>query len=238
MATSLHKQGNSKLHLSGTSALGTSVMGTSMSKPKLGTSMLGTSMLEVLIAIFIFSIGLIGIAKLQVVAKKSNYDAVQRMTATSLTNEIIERMRSNPTVLNSYTGGATTTIGRASLGTEPTPRCLPQRVVSGTTVSAEPCTSAQMATHDLWYLEQILDGVTEQVASSSTYAGGLNQPTACISGPAGGISGAYTVAIAWHGKTALSNPTINTCGQGLGLYGANDEFRRVLVVETFIFNQM
>jgi len=50
----------------------------------------------------------------------------------------------------------------------------------------------------------------------------------------GGESGIYTVAIAWRGKAALSNPTASTCGSATGLYGANNEYRRLLVFSTFI----
>ena len=50
----------------------------------------------------------------------------------------------------------------------------------------------------------------------------------------GGGTGIYTVAIAWRGVTELTNPTASDCGEGSGLYGANDEFRRVLVVSAFV----
>lgn len=186
----------------------------------------GTSLMEVLIAIFIFSIGLIGIAKLQVVAKKANYDSVQRMTATLVANEILERMRANPYALNTYVNGGSITLGRGSITTAPV------------ACTAPPCLPKDTAQYDLWALEQILDGVTEQVASSGSKAGGLVSPTACISSTSPGNAGVYTIAIAWRGKAALSNPSSTTCGQGLGLYGTGDVYRRVLVLETFIFDQL
>ncbi|MGD8560160.1 MAG: prepilin-type N-terminal cleavage/methylation domain-containing protein, partial [Gammaproteobacteria bacterium] len=51
----------------------------------------GFTIVEVLVSIIIFSIGLIGIARLQVVSKQSNYDAVQRVTATTIAEEIIAK---------------------------------------------------------------------------------------------------------------------------------------------------
>ncbi|MFN2301346.1 MAG: type IV pilus modification protein PilV, partial [Gammaproteobacteria bacterium] len=64
--------------------------------------------------------------------------------------------------------------------------------------------------------------------------GGLVDPTACITGPFGGISGVYTVTIAWRGVTPLSNPTADACGEGLDLYGDAEEYRRILVIRTYI----
>lgn len=181
-------------------------------------------MLEVLVAIFVFSIGLIGIAKLQVVSKKANYDAVQRSTATVVAHEIIERMRTNPAALTTYIGAGTSTLGRGSITTTPT-SCSTASVV---------CSPAQLASYDLWHIEQILDGITE-LSATGTNTGGLVEPTACITGT--GAAGIYTIAIAWRGQAALTNPTMDTCGQGSGLYGANDEYRRLLRVQTYIFNQ-
>jgi len=187
----------------------------------------GFTLIEVLVSVIIFSIGLIGIAKLQVVSKQSNYDAVARITATSLAQDMLSRMRANPNELLSYvTVNGINTVGRGSINTEPTPNC-------GSSASGDLCESEELAEHDVWEFEQALDGAAEQDADGNSL-GGLSQPTACISGPTDGLAGVYTVAIAWYGKTALSNPTANSCGEGTGLYGTNNEFRRLLVIETFI----
>ena len=55
-----------------------------------------------------------------------------------------------------------------------------------------------------------------------------------LSRPPGGGTGIYTVAIAWRGVTELTNPTANDCGEDSGLYGDNNEFRRVLVISSYI----
>jgi len=185
----------------------------------------GFTLVEVLVSIIIFSIGLIGIAKLQVVSKQSNYDAVQRVTATSLAQDLLERMRANNQQLLTYVSvNGLNTLGRGSITSEPTPVCD----------SANTCAAGELATHDLWEFEQALDGVTEQNADGDSL-GGLSVPTACISGPTTGASGVYTIAIAWRGKTGLSNPTASTCGATTDyLYGTNHEYRRLLVIQTFI----
>ena len=55
----------------------------------------GFSLLEILIAIFILAIGLLGLAALQTTSLKNNHSALYRTTATVLAYDIIERMRLN-----------------------------------------------------------------------------------------------------------------------------------------------
>ena len=184
----------------------------------------GFTLIEILISIVVFSVGLIGIAKMQIVSKQANYDAVQRVTAATLASKVIDRMRANTTELATYvSANGVKELGQGTVSSEPSPTC-----VSGST-----CTTTQLATHDLWSFEQAVDGVAEQNSDGDS-VGGLSLPTLCISGSNAGISGVYTVAIAWRGKTALSNPTANTCGEASGDYGDNNEYRRLLVMQTFI----
>ncbi len=52
---------------------------------------------------FVLSIGILGVAGLQVTAKRSNFEATQRATAAALAQDIVERMRSNSEQLGTYT---------------------------------------------------------------------------------------------------------------------------------------
>lgn len=186
----------------------------------------GFTLLEVLVAVLIFGVGLLTVASLQVVAKRANYEAVQRTAAAHLAFDLMERMRANSAGLDFYTSaGGSVTLGRGSRGGEPAPDC---------DAPADGCTSADLAVHDLWAWEQLLDGATEVSGGAST--GGLVSPTACVTAPAGGAGapGIYTVAIAWRGTSELTNPGGNACGEDTGLYGASNEFRRLLVLQTFI----
>lgn len=185
-------------------------------------------MVEVMVSVIIFSVGLIGVARLQVVAKQSNYDAVQRVAATSIAQDMLSRMRANYSELASYvSANGSRTIGRGSLGAnEPSPKC---------DSSGASCSSTELVTHDLWEIEQLLDGNTEQDADGNN-VGGLNLPTMCITSNAGGDSGVYTIAIAWRGKADLTNPTLNTCGSSTNLYGDSNEYRRLLVMSAYITN--
>ncbi len=186
----------------------------------------GFSLLEVLIGIVVVSIGLLTVAALQVVTKKANYEAVQRTTASLLGYDLAERMRANRESLANYLVPTTSPLGGGSITAEPTPNCT-----TGNT-----CTPGQLAAHDLWEWEQALDGATEvaSIAGVSTQTGGIVQPAACVEGPPGGGTGLYTIAIAWRGTSPLTNSSTHSCGQGSGNYGANDEYRRVLVYRIFI----
>lgn len=182
----------------------------------------GFSLIEVLISLLVISVGLLSIASLQLLSKRSTYDAAQRTTAALLADDMLSRMRNNPGALINYLPGA---IGSATGATLAQPAALCEE---GTT-----CTAEELATWDLWQWEQFLDGMQAQTADN-VGAGGLVAPMACFVGPAFGGNGTYTLAIAWRGMTPGTSPGTSDCGAGSGNYGDADEYRRVLVVSTFI----
>lgn len=55
----------------------------------------GVTLIEVLVAVLVLSIGLIGLAALQVAALQANQISYQRSQATNLAYDVIERMRAN-----------------------------------------------------------------------------------------------------------------------------------------------
>lgn len=56
----------------------------------------GVSLIEVLVAVLIFSLGLIGLAGLLVMASKSNHSSYLRTQASFLAGNMADRMRANP----------------------------------------------------------------------------------------------------------------------------------------------
>ena len=180
----------------------------------------GFSLLELLIALMVFSIGLLAIAGLQTVSKQANFEAVQRTTAAQVANGVLEDMRTNGNGIDIY--AAAPALGGGVIGAEPVPNCR----------DGNECNAAQKAAHDLWFWEQVLDGNLETTGGIG--AGGLVLPTLCITGPVAGGAGVYTVTIAWRGTASITSNVANPCGTASGNYGAQNEFRRIVQIPTFI----
>jgi type IV pilus assembly protein PilV len=181
----------------------------------------GVSLIEVLVTLVSISIGLLGTASLQVLSKRANFEAVQRTTAAHLANDYLQRMRGNRSALENYL--VETSLGGKSLGDTPAKDCAADGIE---------CINSELASFDQWQWERQLDGAMERIGTAN--AGGLLEPTACVIGPAGGSDGVYEVAIAWRGTTEHINPTIHDCGEASGKYGDSDEYRHVLVMQTYI----
>ena len=96
----------------------------------------GFTLMEVLIALLILSIGLLGLASLQTNGLRSNQMASMRTTATQLANDIADRMRANPTGVDAQ---------RYVIATSDADPVIPV----GETCEGTTCTSTQMATYDL-----------------------------------------------------------------------------------------
>lgn len=180
----------------------------------------GFSLIEVLIAVFIFAVGLLGVAGLQLFAKQNNFDAIQRTAAALLASEIAEKMRANPSSAHMYISNVPDIANATDL---PTTEC---------TISSQ-CTSDDLAYSDLrlWY-EAILGSSKEN--SDGEAIGGLVSPSACITPitettASGTATVGYNIAIAWRGKAPLANPTSSTCGEDESVYGAGNTYRRVIV---------
>jgi type IV pilus assembly protein PilV len=180
----------------------------------------GFSLLELLIALIIFSLGLLAVAGLQTVSKQSNYESIQRTIASQVANGLLEDIRTNGGGIATYTGSGD--IGGGSRGDRPVPNCG---------VGTE-CNPAQKAAFDLWFWEQSLDGALETAGGAN--AGGLVLPTLCVTGPAGGGAGIYRVTIVWRGSASLVSQANNPCGAASGNYGDQNSLRRIVQIPTYI----
>ena len=199
----------------------------------------GVSMIEVLIALVLLAIGVLGIAGLQIISKRNNYDSAQRTVSAALATNLYERMRANASqpallqYLNSAGNGlGSGKTGSGQQGSEPSPKCAS---------SVTTCNATQLATHDVWYWEQQLNGAGETISGAQT--GGLVLPLACLTGPSGGGTGLYTLVIVWRGTTTLPDNTAVTCGLGAKdssgnfIYGTNGEYRRSTTITSYIIQQ-
>ena len=178
------------------------------------TSNKGFTLIEVLVALFILSTGILGAVAMQASAKKGSFDAMQRSMASTLAQNIIERMRGNDAqvgtnVLDGYNGN----YGTDPLIVEPASnRCDVE------------CTPAQLTTNDLYEWEQSLTG------ADSMGVGGLSGVVGCIEHS----NNAVTIAISWEGREETSDGAVNnddTFGEGCG---SSSTKRRQIVVNAFI----
>jgi len=104
----------------------------------------GFTLIEVLVSLLVFSIGLLGLAALQLQSLKFNQSAYQRSQASLMAYDVLDRMRSN--VLAARNGNYN--IGLDDPGT-----------LTSCTGTGVTCTSAQIATFDLFEWKQALAAV-------------------------------------------------------------------------------
>jgi type IV pilus assembly protein PilV len=104
----------------------------------------GFTLVEILITVVVLSIGLLGLAGLQISGLRANMSSEARSKATLLANDIIERMRANPLGVdaNQYAGITTASL---DCDTDPSPFCS-----NTSSADAENCTATEMATFDAW----------------------------------------------------------------------------------------
>jgi len=147
--------------------------------------MQGFSLIEILVTVVVLSIGLLGLAGLQLTGLKYNHSAYLRSQATLLASDIIDRMRANRDI-------ARTGSYDISLGTSPpTASCM------GT---GKNCTPANMAAADLSEWIQNLQGL-------------LPAGDGAISRTVTGNEVRFTIVIQWddsHGEEAAVQLPVET----------------------------
>jgi type IV pilus assembly protein PilV len=192
----------------------------------------GFGLIEVLIAVLILAVGILGLATMQLGAKRASFEATQRSIATSMARDILERMRSNPGELDTYAAAASDLVVDTYTGT------------AGTDCSAVSCTTPQLAAYDMWDWTRMIQGDRTKLAGAA--AGGLLNSVVCLHNNAGTAptDGLVTVVIAWRGITEIDQTVMDDPG-GLGLTECGpgqfdsatvtgDRLRRQLTMTTFI----
>lgn len=145
----------------------------------------GVSLIEVLVAVMIFSIGLVGLAGLLIMATRSNQAAYLRTQVAFLAQNMADRMSANPTAVwdGSYNS---TSYPVAASGTT-------------TCTSGSPCTPDDLATHDkqMWstQLTTFLPSASASIDCEATNAGFT--PTSAQYGMRPPYGGNCTMTITW-----------------------------------------
>ena len=194
---------------------------------------LGFNLIEVMVTIVIISIGLLGVAALQMQSKHSNLIAAQRTLASHMVHDLLERMRSNSSQIDVYTPSDSDYILLDPVSTSPIQACT----------SNSACDSTQLVTHDIWQWSNALHGGLNLIGNDS--ADSLLDAVACIGRPSGGGTGNYTIAIAWRSTKAVDNPVIsdnttaNNCGVTTGRFDQTDsgdnKLRHVYYIDSYIY---
>lgn len=188
----------------------------------------GYSLLEVLVALVLVSIALLGLAGLQIRAQQAEIEAYQRAQALLLVNDMIDRISLNRGARRCYVTtdaqGNQYTLGT---GNQNVPAC---------TGWGNNTTRAR-ADADMSAWNDMLQGTSERLAADD-WVGGLVAARGCVTyqpeqaGPPE-VPESITVTVAWQGEMETGTPAGN-CGSGL--YG--DESLRRTVSDTVRFAEL
>lgn len=166
----------------------------------------GFSLIEILVAIFILVLGLLGFAALQARATTAELESYQRVQALILAQDIVDRINANRKVASCYVTGSTLGTGYSG-----TPSC-----------SAGSAAQQTQAINDLNEWDALLKGAAETKGTANV--GAMVGARGCISYDTS--SKIYTVEVAWQGKSSTTSPSSGlTCGSGS--YGS-ETLRRVV----------
>jgi type IV pilus assembly protein PilV len=147
----------------------------------------GFTLVEVLVALLVMSIGLLGVGKLVLFAARANDSAYLRSQATSLAYSIIDAMRANRTT--ALTGAAYPAgyVGTASAATNPGNICI-----LGST-----CTSGTLLVqYDMWQWRSAIKTALGQTGDGTVTTAAVTDPVS------GAISMTATISVTWDDSVA------------------------------------
>lgn len=159
----------------------------------------GFSLIEVLVAILISAIGIMGLLALQSRAQQSQMESMQRSQALVLLNEMVNRMRANPDARQCY--NITNIAGAGWMGQADgtAPGC----------VGFGSALNRATAVQDLTDWQNLLNGASEQLAmAGNPNAGAMIGARGCIRyiPPAVGANDSFRVTVVWQGLYPTSTP--------------------------------
>lgn len=160
------------------------------------TQQAGSTLIEVLIAFFVFAIGLQGVLILQYQSIKDNFDSAQRSQGVWLAEELINRVRANTAGREAGDYDFSTTD--IACGSAP-PSCADDTP----SATASACTSSDMASYDKWSAicdlgRDLIDlEVTLSCVGADSDPG---DPFLCSPGTD------FTLEVSWQSKSVADNP--------------------------------
>ena len=188
----------------------------------------GFTLIEALVTAFILAVGIMGIVSLLSISKVSQHESIQRTRAVVLAGDLLERIRRNPAGMSVYNVGLSAPLGDASRGTEPVPNC-----------HSATCSKTELAAHDLWTWERLLDGASAIVTDGGAPTVGLSDVSACIDFTADDgrqNTGIVDVVIQWQGLQETADAVISA-GTVCGDATAEDTTRRQVIVNSYVMDE-
>ncbi|GIU08962.1 MULTISPECIES: type IV pilus modification protein PilV [unclassified Shewanella] len=164
----------------------------------------GLSLIEVLVALVILTVGLIGVFNLHVVSKRGSFESFQQTLAAYSANDIVNRLRLNQTQKVAYSGEYTGTLNKPGKSCD---------VAVNANVT---CSNSETLAWDIYQWKLLMDG--------------LDDATGCIEAKA---NGDVAIAITWRGIQETSDGAANRTSFVKGC-GMESNRRRVYLLETVI----
>jgi len=168
-----------------------------------GAGQRGVTMIEVLIAIFILTVGMLGAASLQYQMQTAEREAYQRTQAIVLLQDMVARINANRKSAADYATAA-------PLGEGSTMDCT----APATLVARDQCA---------W--NAALQGASEK--SGATQLGAMTGARGCVESVSATMPRQILVSVTWQGLAPTVAPGATSCGQGQ--YGSDDRFRRAMI---------
>jgi type IV pilus assembly protein PilV len=168
----------------------------------------GVTMIEVLIAIFVLTVGMLGAANLQFRMQTAEREAYQRTQAVVLLQDMVSRINANRKNVVAY-GTA------APLGT-------------GTVLDCSAPSTLAEQDQCAWHNELLGEGEK----SGGSALGAMTGARGCIDVPVATMPRRVVVSVTWQGMSPTVSPGATSCG--LGAYGSDDRFRRAMVASITI----
>lgn len=159
--------------------------------------MAGLTMIEILVTLIILSIGLLGMAALQLTGIRSANSSTYRTQATLLADDMAERMRANITAVD---GNAFMAVNSAALNCAATPNPYCGEYYDGANqVAAQSCTPAQMATYDInaWFCGERSGAGGGRRGGVQALLTNASATIICNAAPCAGRSSLHTITVNW-----------------------------------------
>jgi type IV pilus assembly protein PilV len=171
----------------------------------------GFTLIEVMIAILVLAVGLLGLAGMNARILNGQFEAYQRAQAMLLVDDMVSRLRANPEAARA--GDYDDQVRGLAPATNP---------------ACDETAAAQNPAMDLACWNEALRGVS--VTDGAARLGSMIGARGCIER----ISGSATsdivlrVSVAWQGLTPTVAPALDC---GVDQYGLDDSLRRVVAVD-------